>query len=81
MVTVAISCYRGPTYRGAKSGGGLVTLFDSYYDDGVIAAFGVQHTSPKSGGGLVTLFYSWMPLSLMNHDESLCLNQAEMCDC
>ena len=33
-----------------------MTLFDSYCDDGVNAAIGVQHTSPKSGGGLVTLF-------------------------
>ena len=35
-----------------------MTLFDSYYDDGVNAVIliGVQHTSPKSGGGLVSLF-------------------------
>ena len=33
-----------------------MTLFDSYYDDGVNAVIGVQHTSPKSGGGLVMLF-------------------------
>ena len=46
-----------------------MTLFDSYYDDGVIAAFGVQHTSPKSGGGLVTLFDSWMPLSMKLNEE------------
>ena len=52
----------GVQHTSPKSRGGLVTLFDSYYDDGVIAAFGVQHTSPKSGGGLVTLFDSWMPL-------------------
>ena len=35
-----------------------VTLFDGYYNDGVNAALGVQHTSPKSGGGLMTLFDS-----------------------
>ena len=33
-----------------------MTVFNSYYDDGVNAAIGVQHTSPKSGGGLVSLF-------------------------
>ena len=60
MVTVAISCYRGPTHRDGKSGGDLVTLFDSYSYDGVIAAIGVQHTSPESGGGLVTHFDNWM---------------------
>ena len=46
-----------------------MTLFDSYYDDGVIAAFGVQHTSPKSGVGLVTFFDGWMPLSMKINKE------------
>ena len=36
-----------------------MTLFDSYYDDGVNVAVGVQHTSARSGGGLVTLFDSY----------------------
>ena len=36
-------CYRGPTHRGPKSGGELVTLFGGYYYDGLIAAIGVQH--------------------------------------
>ena len=32
-----------------------MTLFDSYYDDGVNAVIGVQHTSPKSACEMVTL--------------------------
>ena len=36
-------CYRDPTHRGGKSGGELVTLFDSYSYDGVSAVIGVQH--------------------------------------
>ena len=36
-------CYRGPTHRGAKSLVELLTLFDSYSDDGVSAVIGVQH--------------------------------------
>ena len=42
-------------YTGPKSWCKLVTLFDSYSDDGVIAAIGAQHTSLKSGCELVTL--------------------------
>ena len=41
-----------------KSGCELVTLFDSYCDDGVRAALGVQHTVAKSGFNLVSLFDS-----------------------
>ena len=33
----------GHTYRGAKSGCKLVTVFDSYCDGGVSAVIGVQH--------------------------------------
>ena len=52
-------CAIGVEHTSAKSGSGLVTLFDSYYDDGVNVAIGVQHTSARSGGGLVTLFDSY----------------------
>ena len=43
-------CYRGPTHRGGKSGGELVTLFDSYSNDGLNAAIGVQHTEVANLG-------------------------------
>ena len=44
-------------HTGAKSWGGLVTLFliDGYFYIGYIT-IGVQHTSTKFGNGLVTLF-------------------------
>ena len=51
MVTVAISCYRGPAHTWQSS--------DIFSDRGLLlpsVATGVQHTSVKSGGGLVTLF-------------------------
>ena len=35
-----------------------MTLFDSYYGDGLNAAIGVQHTNARSGGGLMALFDS-----------------------
>ena len=38
-----ISCYRGLTHRGGKSGCKMVTEFDSYSDDGVSTVIGVQH--------------------------------------
>ena len=41
-----------------KSGCELVTLFDSYCDDGVRAALGVQHTVAKSGFKVFSLFDS-----------------------
>ena len=37
-------CYRGPTLRGGKSGGELVTIFRGYSYDGLNVAIGVQHT-------------------------------------
>ena len=40
----------GHTYRGAKSGCKLVTLFDSYCDGGVSAAIGVQPTEVPNLG-------------------------------
>ena len=43
-------------HTGPKSGGELVTLFDSYSYDGVSAGIWVIHIGPKSGGELVTLF-------------------------
>ena len=51
--------YGSYIHRGPKSGCKLVTEFDSYYDDGVSAAIGVQHRGPKSGCKLVTLFDSY----------------------
>merc|ERR1712155_230401 len=42
-----------------KSGGELLTLFDSYSYDGVSAGIWVIHTGPKSGGELLTLFDSY----------------------
>ena len=44
-------------HTGAKSAGGLVTLFpiDGYFSIGY-TTLGVQHTSTKFGNGLVTLF-------------------------
>ena len=63
-------CYaiRGPTHRGPKSGCKLVTLFDSYSDDGVSAVIGVQHTEvPNLGASwwrnlTVTLMMVWVLL-------------------
>ena len=49
----------GHTYRGAKSGGEVVTLFDSYSYDDVSAGIWVIHTGAKSGGKVVTLFDSY----------------------
>ena len=43
-------------HTGAKSGGEVVTLFDSYSNDGVSAGIWVIHTSAKFGGEVVTLF-------------------------
>ena len=40
----------GHTYRGAKSGCKMVTLFDSYSYDGLIAAIGVQHRQVQNLG-------------------------------
>ena len=59
-----MSAVIGVQHTSPKSCGGLVTLFDSYYDDGANAAIGVKRTSPKSGRGLVTLFDNWMPWSM-----------------
>ena len=50
-------CYRGPTHRGPKSGGELVTLFGGYSYDGLNAVIGVQHTEVPNLG--VTLFDSY----------------------
>ena len=43
-------------YSGPNSWCKLVTLFDSYSDDGVIAGIWVIHTGAKSGCKLVTEF-------------------------
>ena len=43
-------------HTGAKSGGEVVTLFDSYSYDGVSAGIWVIHTGAKSGGEPVRLF-------------------------
>ena len=51
-------CAVGVIHTGAKSGGKLVTLFDSYSYDGVSAGIWVIHTGAKSGGEVVTLFDS-----------------------
>ena len=40
----------GHTYRGGKSGCKLVTLFDSYCNDGVSAVIGVQYTEVPNMG-------------------------------
>ena len=47
----------GPTHRGPKSGGDLVTLFGGYSYDGLNAAIGVLHREVpnQSGCKLVTL--------------------------
>ena len=42
-------------HTGAKSGGEVVTLFNSYSYDGVSVGIWVIHTSAKSGCKLVTL--------------------------
>ena len=46
-------------HTSAKYGCKLVTLFDSYFYDGVNASIWVIHTSAKSWGELVTLFDSY----------------------
>ena len=56
MVTVAISCYRGPTHRGPKSGGELVTFFCGYSYDGVNDAIGVQHREVPNLGASLSRF-------------------------
>ena len=43
----------GPTQRGPKSGCKLVTLFDSYSNDGVSAVIGVQHTEVPNLGAII----------------------------
>ena len=40
----------GHTYRGGKSGCKMVTLFDSYSNDGVSVVIGVQHTEVPNLG-------------------------------
>ena len=42
-------------HSGPKSGGELVTLFDSYCNDGVSAGIWVIHTGAKSGGRFFTV--------------------------
>ena len=39
-------------HTGPKSGCKLVTLFDSYSNDGVIAVIGVQHTEVANLGAI-----------------------------
>ena len=51
--------YGSYIHTGGKSGGELLTLFDSYSYDGVRAGIWVIHTSAKSGCKLVTLFDSY----------------------
>ena len=46
-------------HTGAKSGGELVTLFDSYSYGGVSGGILVIRTGAKSGGELVMLFDSY----------------------
>ena len=43
-------------HTGAKSGGEVVTLFDSYSYDGVSAGIWVIHRGAKSGCKMLTLF-------------------------
>ena len=58
---VCWSCQKScSTHRGPKSGGELVTLFESYSGYGVSAVIGVQYTKvPNLGGVLVELFDSY----------------------
>ena len=51
-------CYRGPTHRGGKSGGKLVTLFGSYSYDGLNAAIGFQHTEVPNLGASWSRFFA-----------------------
>ena len=53
-------CSIGVKHTCPNSGSMLVTLFDSYCDDLVIAVIWVQHTCSKSGCKLVTLFVTVM---------------------
>ena len=48
--------YGSYIHTGGKSGGELLTLFDSYSYDGVTAGIWVIHTGAKSGCKHVTLF-------------------------
>ena len=50
--------YGSYIHTGGKSGGELLTLFDSYSYDGVTAGIWVIHTGAKSGCKRVTLFDS-----------------------
>ena len=45
-------------HTGAKSGGELVTLFDSYSYDGVTAGIGVQHREVPNLGASWSLFFA-----------------------
>ena len=56
MVTVAISCNRGLTHRGPKSGGWSLTLFSDRWLLLLLVAIGVIHTGAKSRDGSVTPF-------------------------
>ena len=53
--------YGSYIHTGGKSGGELLTLFDSYSYDGVSAGIygSYIHTGGKSGGELLTLFDSY----------------------
>ena len=57
MVTVAISRYRCPTHRGAKSGCKLVTLFGGYSYDDVSAVIEVQHAEVANLGVVSDAFF------------------------
>ena len=51
VTLMMVECwYMGHTYRGAKSGCKLLTLFDSDCDDGVSDVIGVQHTEVPNLG-------------------------------
>ena len=54
--------YGSYIHTGGKSGGELLTLFDSYSHDGVGAAKGAQHTEVPNLG--VACDLSWQLLSL-----------------
>ena len=49
----------GPTHRGPKYGGELVTLFDSYSGDGLNAVIGVQHTEVPNLGASWSRFLTF----------------------
>ena len=51
--------YGSYIHTGGKSGGDLLTLFDSYSYDGVSAGILVIHNCGKSWGEKVTLFDSF----------------------